>query len=76
MLFSLERVEHLFDKVVDKEYFEFNSRVVYRNREVFSDIIAEGCDGRIVVRSRPFTDEVRKAIDENFDVVVTSVLEK
>ena len=61
----LEGVEHLFDKVVDKEYFEFNSRIVYRNGEVFSDIIAEGCDGRIVVWSRPFANEVRKAIEDS-----------
>ncbi len=62
---AFERVEHLFDQIVDKEQFQFDGRIVDRNRQVVRDIIAERADGGVVVRANPFPDEIRKAIDED-----------
>ena len=58
VFFAFERSNHLIYKVIDVEEFHFHTAVIDLYREVVGDVVAEGGDGRVVVRTAPFAEEV------------------
>ena len=76
VLLALQGVDHLLDKVVDVEQFEFYTWVVDRDGEVIGDVVAECGYGTIIIRSAPFAVEVGEAIDQDFGSRLLSILQK
>ena len=65
VLLPFQGVDHLFDKVVYVEDFQFHGRVIDRDRKVICDVVAERGDGGVVVRTAPFAVEVREAVHKH-----------
>ena len=65
VFFAFQRIKHLRHKVVDKEHFQLDRRVVDRDRQVVCDIMAERADGAVVVRFHPLADKVREAVNQH-----------
>ena len=73
--FTLEGVDELIDKVIDVEELHLHAAVVDLDGEVVGDVVAEGGDGGIVVRTAPFAEEIGESIDEDFGACLLGVLE-
>ena len=63
---ALEGCDHFIDEVVDVEELHFDGAVVDLDREVVGYVVAEGCDSGVVVRTAPFSEEVRETVHEDF----------
>ena len=66
MFFVFKRVEHLGNKVVYVKQFKFRRSVIDRYGQIVCNVVAERCNGGIVIRSAPFSEEIRKAINKHF----------
>ena len=73
--FALEGVDKFIDKVINVEKFHLHAAVVDLDGEIVGDVVAEGGDGRVVVRTAPFAEEVGESIDEDFGACLLGVLE-
>ena len=73
--FALEGVDELIDKVIDVEELHLHGAVVDLDGKVVGDVVAEGGDGGVVVRTTPFAEEVRESIDEDFGACLLGILE-
>ena len=73
---SLEGKYHLFNKVIDIQHFEFNRRVIDRNRKVICNIVAESRYGAVIVRPAPFAVQVRETVYQYLHPVLLSILQK
>ena len=73
--FALEGVDKFIDKVIDVEELHLHTAVVDLDGEVVGDVVTEGGDGRVIVRTAPFTEEVGESIDEDFGACLLGVLE-
>ena len=58
--------DHLFNKVVDIKDLKFHFRVIDRDRQVVGNVVAERCDGAVIVRTAPFAIEIGEPIHKNF----------
>ena len=76
MFLTFERADHLLDQIVDVEDLHLYASVIDLDREVIGDIVAERGDGRIVVRTAPFSVKVRETIDEYFRTGLLAVFEE
>lgn len=65
VLAALQGGNHLVDQVVDVDQGKLRGGVVDGNGQVVGDVVAEGCHGRVIVRTTPFSEEVRKAVDQD-----------
>mgnify|MGYP003293408270 CR=1 FL=1 len=63
VLLALQRTYHFGDEIVNIEQFQFDTWVVYCDRQVVCYVVAEGRDGTVVVWTAQFAVEVREAID-------------
>lgn len=66
MLPALECIEHFLDQIIDKQHFQFDRRVVDRDRHIVCDVVAESTERAVVIRFHPLADEVRKAVNLHF----------
>ena len=64
MFLALQRIQHFFHKVIYIQQFKFNIGVIHLNRQIMSDIVAEGGYGRVVIRSAPFPKEIWETIHQ------------
>ena len=55
MFFSLQGINHLFHQIVYVEQFQFHIRIVYLNRQVVRNVVAERSDRRVVIGTAPFS---------------------
>ncbi len=68
--------DHLIDEVVDVQQLKFDRRVVDLYRQSVGYVVAEGRHGRVVVRTAPFAEEVRKAVDQHLGARLSAVAEE
>ena len=66
MFLTLQCVNHLVNKVVDIEKFEFYAWVVDGDGEVVGDVVAECGYGTVIVWTTPFTIEIWETVDLYF----------
>ena len=76
VLLVLEGGEHFIYEVVDVQELELDRRVVDRVGKVIGKSVAEGCNGRIIIRPAPFAEEVRETIYQNLCSGLGSILEE
>ena len=69
-------MDHLLDKVVDVEQFEFYRRVVDGDGEVVGDVVAEGGYGTIIIGTAPFAVEVGETIHQYFGTCFFTILQE
>ena len=76
MFLTFERADHLLDQIVDVENLHLYASVIDLDREVIGDIVAERGDGRIVVRTAPFSVKVRETVNENFGTGLFAIFQE
>ena len=65
VLVALEGINHLLNEIINVKKFHLNRTIIYLDREVVGDVVAEGCYCRVVVGTAPFTEEVRETVDQD-----------
>ena len=76
MLVTLKCANHLLYKVVNVKNLQFDTRVIDGNRKVIGDIVAEGSDCTVIVRTAPFAVEIREAVNQDLHPILLSVLKE
>ena len=59
-------LEYRGNKVIYVKQFKFRRSVIDRYGQIVCNIVAERRNGGIVIRSAPFSEEIRKAINKHF----------
>ena len=60
--FSFQRVIHFLNEIINKEHFEFNTRIIHRNRQIIGNVVAERSHSAVVIGTDPFSHQVRKTV--------------
>ena len=71
-----ERPDQFVHHVVDIDQMQFHRRVVHRDRKVVRDIVAERSDCRIVIRTAPFAEKIRKTVNQYFRAGLFGIVEQ
>ena len=72
---ALESLNHLVHEVIDIEKLHLDAPVIYLDRKVVRDVVAECRDRGIVVRTAPLSEEVRETIYKNLRSCFLAVIE-
>jgi len=75
MSLALEGLNHLVHQVVDIEKLHLDASVIYLDREIVRDVVAECSYGTIVVRSAPFTEKVRETVHKYLSPRFLAIIE-
>ena len=70
---SLKRVYKLCHNVVYVYQRHHMTSVVYRYRQIVRYVVAERCNGAVVIRPAPFSEYVREAVNKCFYAVLPAV---
>ena len=65
MLLTFQSTDHLVNKIIDIQEFQFHRRVVDLDRKVVGNVVAEGGYSRIVVGPAPFPEKVGEPVDQD-----------
>ena len=66
MLVAVKCRYHLINNVVYINKIHNNARVIDANRKIIRYIVAESCNGTIIVWTTPLSENVREAVDKHF----------
>ena len=76
MFLADEGSKHFIYQIINVKDFHLYTAVVNLNWEIIGNIVTEGSNGTIIIRTTPLTEKVWEAVDEHFGPYFPSVLEK
>ena len=72
----LQSIQHFGNQVVNVEQLQLRRRVIDLNRQIIGNVATKRGDSRIVIRAAPFSEKIRKAVDQYPRSGFPSVCEK
>ena len=71
-----ERSDQFVHHIVDIDQMQLHRRVVHRDRQIVGDIVAEGRNGRVIIRTAPFAEKIRKTVNQYFRAGLFGIVEQ
>lgn len=71
-----ERSDQFVHHIVDIDQMHDHRRVVHRDRQIVGDIVAEGRNGRVIIRTAPFAEKIRKTVNQYFRAGLFGIVEQ
>ena len=65
MFFAFDSIKHFLNQIIDEEHFKLYARIVYCDRQIISDVVAESANSTVVIRSYPLTHKIRETVNHN-----------
>ena len=63
MMFSSgQGPDQFIHKIIYIHQLHLRAAVIYLNRQIVGDVVAEGCHGTVIIRPAPFSEKIREAI--------------
>ena len=76
VLFPLERRNQFIHDIVNIHQMHHYIRIVHQNGKIVGDIVTESGYGTVIIRPAPFSENIRKTIDENLRPSLFRVFKK